>query len=556
MNKIFLKKNYINYISGLILALFEAGFNIYIAFLLKELIDIAITQDVKKLTLFSIKLGIFVVGFVLFSLFEVFISNTFIEKGMINYRINCFQSLFMNRRKIPVGETTGKYISHFTSDMDSIQTNYVDGLMHIISNAILMAVGLVAMLSLNIIMAISIIIVSMLPLFGSVLLSKKVALTEKSVSNQNKRYIETIQDYLCGFGIIKSFGAEKNVLKMIDTEVSNLEKTRKDNRNFKDISSVISQTLSNISIVLTFIIGVLMSINGYVTVGTVIAFIQLLNYVLGPIDSLSKNITHYIAGKTIIEKIEDSLECDMQNAKINVKKIDKIDIRNLDFAYDGNLVLENINISFEKGKSYAIIGSSGSGKTTLLNLIAGSLQNYKGSIELDGIPLDDLSEESIQKLYSIIQQNVMIFNGTIKENITMWRNDFSEEQIQNAIDKASLRKLVDEKSLDYLCGENGNRLSGGERQRISIARAILQESSVLLVDEGFSALDEENAANIEKMLIDLRDKIVISVTHKISKDSLERYDNIIAIKNGTIVEKGTYKELSQAKGYVWALSNL
>ena len=219
-------------------------------------------------------------------------------------------------------------------------------------------------------------------------------------------------------------------------------------------------------------------------------------------------------------------------------------------------MLENINISFEKGKSYAIIGSSGSGKTTLLNLIAGSLQNYKGSIELDGIPLDDLSEESIQKLYSIIQQNVMIFNGTIKENITMWRNDFPEEQIQNAIDKASLRKLVDEKSLDYLCGENGNRLSGGERQRISIARAILQESSVLLVDEGFSALDEENAANIEKMLIDLRDKIVISVTHKISKDSLDRYDNIIAIKNGTIVEKGTYKELSQAKGYVWALTNL
>lgn len=556
MNKVFLKKNKINYILGIVLAILEAAFNIYIAFLLKDLIDIAVKQDIKMLSLFSLKLGIFIIGFVLFSLLELMINNKFIERGMVNYRTNCFRLLFKNRNKIPIGETTGKYISHFTSDMDSVQTNYVDTIMRIISNAILMCIGLIAMLSLNIIMAISNIVVSMLPLVGSMILSKKVAETEATVSNQNKRYVETVQDYLCGFGIIKSFGAENNVLNLIDTEVSSLERTRKDNRNYKDISGVIAQTLSNISIVFTFIIGVFMSINGKITVGTMVAFIQLLNYVLGPIDSLSKNITQFIAGKTIRGKIEESLKVEARNATNKIETVDRIDVKELAFSYDDNPVLDQISTSFEKGKSYAIIGSSGSGKTTLLNLIAGSMSEYNGVIELNGISLADLGEESIQKVYSIIQQNVMIFNGTIRENITMWRDDFSEEQIQNAIDKALLRELVNEKSLDYLCGENGNRLSGGERQRISIARAILQESSVILVDEGFSALDEENAMNIEKMLVNLKDKIVISVTHRIKKDSLKMYDQIIALKDGAIVENGSYQELSQAKGYVWALMNL
>lgn len=556
MKQPFLNKNKLNFIMSLFLTLIEACFSIYIAFVLKKLTDITTTQDMSNIKSLVMELLAFIIGFIVIGILKARFQNKYIEKGMISFRNSCFQRLLENKYNMAYGKNTGKFISYFTNNMDTIQTSYVEGFLDIISNVLLMFLGLLAMLYLNSIMAIVVILISFLPIVGSMVMSNKVANAEANVSETNKNYVEEVRDIFSGYSVIKSFGAETETMNLIKKMISLMEKAKLIKRNSKDFVDVITGTLSNISMVATFMVGVYMAMIGKISVGTVIAFIQLLNYVLGPIEKISCGITNYQAGRKLISILDEELEVQTEQVEgIPIDTVTNIALKNVNLAYGGSQILQDISIAFEKGKSYAIVGNSGSGKTTILNIISGMIDNYSGNVLLNGIEMTKIDSESKYKLFSMIQQNVIIFNSTIKDNITMWRKDFSDVEVSNAVTKANLDDFIQEKTLDYICGENGTNLSGGEKQRISIARAILQEASVILVDEGTSALDKESASAIEAALASLTDKIVISVTHKLDDKSLSRYDEIIAIKNGKIMETGSFHELIDKKGYFWALYN-
>ena len=199
-----------------------------------------------------------------------------------------------------------------------------------------------------------------------------------------------------------------------------------------------------------------------------------------------------------------------------------------------------------------LTGSSGSGKSTLLNLIMASNTNYKGNILVDGVELTDISPESLYDMMSLIQQNVFVFNASIKDNVSMFR-EFPKAELDRAVDKAHLKELISERGENYLCGENGNSLSGGEKQRISIARSLLRKSSVLLVDEATAALDAKTAHEVSDNILDLSDITRIVVTHTLDEAQMKRYDEIIVLKNGEITESGKFDELMARKEYFYAL---
>ena len=223
--------------------------------------------------------------------------------------------------------------------------------------------------------------------------------------------------------------------------------------------------------------------------------------------------------------------------------------KNVSFGYDDKQkTLEDVTVSFEKGKSYAIVGASGSGKSTLLNLIMGSYTAYDGSITIGGKEVKNILPDSLYDLLSIVQQNVFVFDNTIENNITMFKN-FTEEQIRDAVEKSGLKTLVDEKGLEYRCGENGCELSGGEKQRISIARGFLCKSSILLMDEATSALDAATSAAVENTIIRMKDMTRIVVTHKLNPALLSRYDEIVVMNKGRIEGRGSYDRLRVQCGY-------
>ena len=215
-------------------------------------------------------------------------------------------------------------------------------------------------------------------------------------------------------------------------------------------------------------------------------------------------------------------------------------------------MLHDITASFRPGECCAVVGASGSGKSTLLRLLMASRADYSGEIRLGRHELRELSSESLYDLVSVIEQNVFVFNASIRDNITMF-SPFPEAEVERAIELSGLSALVAERGGDYLCGENGSGLSGGEGQRISIARSLLRRSEVLLVDEATAALDAATAYQVTDAILSLEGMTRILVTHSLDAALLRRCDRILALRGGRIVESGTFDELMSRRGYFYSL---
>ncbi len=211
-----------------------------------------------------------------------------------------------------------------------------------------------------------------------------------------------------------------------------------------------------------------------------------------------------------------------------------------------------MSLDFAPGKSYAVVGASGSGKSTLLGLVMGSCPEYLGSVTMDDRELRDVNTDSIFDVVSVIQQNVFIFDDTIRRNICMFR-EFPEELVETAVRRAGLSGLVEEKGWDYVCGEGGVNLSGGEKQRIAIARSLLKQSQVLLADEATSALDAETADMVTGAILDLEGITRLVVTHRLDEKALTRFDEIVVMRNGRVAERGSFAGLMERKEYFYSL---
>jgi len=223
------------------------------------------------------------------------------------------------------------------------------------------------------------------------------------------------------------------------------------------------------------------------------------------------------------------------------------------FSYsEGKEVLKELNLQVKEGEKLVLLGTSGSGKSSILKILMGMERAQSGTIRIGGLDTMDLGEDRIFKEISYIQQEVFIFDGTIRENVSLFQN-YREEELQSVIERAGLRNLVKEKGLDYLCGENGAALSGGERQRISIARSLLRKTPILLADEITASLDKENTYLVLDTLLNIENTTEILVLHDLDSRILSRVDRICVLKNGKVEEEGNFTELLEKKGYFYAL---
>jgi ABC-type multidrug transport system fused ATPase/permease subunit len=259
--------------------------------------------------------------------------------------------------------------------------------------------------------------------------------------------------------------------------------------------------------------------------------------------------------KPLFKKLDEIIKTEECGEKETVKFENSIKVSNLEFAYEDNNILNGIDFEFKKGKSYALVGASGSGKTTLLNLLAGRYQEYNGEINYDGKELKTLSIDSLFEKMAYVEQNVFVFDDSIVNNVTMYSN-VDEDALARALEKAGLKALIEEKGVDYKCGENGSNLSGGEKQRISIARALIKNAELLFMDEATSALDSETSSNVMHSVLDIENLSKIVITHKLEEKILKRFDEIIVLKNGKVYENGSFDELINKNGLFRSLYEL
>ena len=296
---------------------------------------------------------------------------------------------------------------------------------------------------------------------------------------------------------------------------------------------------------------------GEISVGTAIIIIQLSTHIVGPVKTSISLINQIKSVSLIVDKIDEIL-CDSSEdiEDLSLERFEKsIEIKNLNFSYsDERQALNNINLTFEKNKKYAIVGESGSGKSTLTKLLMRYYKNYNGEILIDNKNLQKILSHDLYKNISMIQQNVFMFDDSIKENIKLYA-DYSDDEILEVCSRSGLSNLISmlPNGINSLVGENGNKLSGGEKQRIAIARSLINDTKILILDESTSALDNETAYNLETSLLSINDLTLVVVTHKLIKNILLSYDEIIVMKDGMIIEKGSFNDLIELKGYFYSL---
>ena len=296
---------------------------------------------------------------------------------------------------------------------------------------------------------------------------------------------------------------------------------------------------------------------GEISVGTAIIIIQLSTHIVGPVKTSISLINQIKSVSLIADKIDEILYDSCEDIEeVSLPKFENsIEVKNLDFSYTNDRkALNNINLTFEKNKKYAIVGESGCGKSTLIKLLMRYYKDYNGDILIDNKDIHKIFSNDLYKNMSMIQQNVFMFDDSIKENIKLFAN-YSDEEVLSICDRSGLSNLISRlpNGINSLVGENGNKLSGGEKQRIAIARSLINNTKILILDESTSALDNETAYNLESSLLSINDLTLIVVTHKLIKNILLNYDEIIVMKDGMVIEKGSFDYLISLKGYFYSL---
>lgn len=538
-------------------ALAAGSLNLILSWIIQQLMDTAAGESgaLSFRTLLLISAG-FVLLCAGLSLLNYASQPRFLERAMRQYKDFAFKKLIGKSISSFRDESAAGYLSALTNDAASIETNYLAQMLAMITKAVTFIGALLLMCRYSLLMTAIAAGLTVLPLIASLLTGSRLQTVESRVSERNREFTAALSDCLAGFTVVKNFRAEREIFRLFAQSNKALEHEKFTGRRIKTLVGMIGAVTGIFAQLGVFIAGVYLSMKGgSMTPGAVVLFVNLMNFIISPIAELPGLLACRKAALGLVDKLAAALE--RSSSREGSETLNRLEhgirLENVSFAYEpGKTVLHGINAEFEAGRAYALVGGSGSGKSTLLNLLMAAETNYSGHILADGIELSDISTESLYGTMAAIQQNVFVFNASIKDNVSMFR-DFPKTEMDEAIARAHLGALIRERGEDYLCGENGSGLSGGEKQRISIARSLLKKSSVLLADEVTAALDAQTAHRVSSDILDLQGITRIVVTHTLEESLLRRYDKIFVLRGGRIEEAGSFADLMANKGYFYAL---
>lgn len=549
-------KNRINFIVTIILTIAMSSLNLMISWLIQQIMDCTANQDMQALVRSAWIVSIVVVIYTIANVMYRAVYPRFLQRAMQQYRDYAFSRLTQKSLRSFSKEGTALYVSALTNDCTSIENNYLAATFTLIELLFCFLGALIMMLYYSPVMLVLAVALSFLPVAVSMTAGNRLTEQEKEISKKNERFVSIVNELLSGFPVIKSFRAETQASRLFSQRNEQAEEAKKNKRRTEQLISLLANDAGIIAQMGIFLAGAWLAISGKgVTAGVVIVFVQLMNYILNPISQVPLLWSNRKAAIALMEKLSDALSENVREEgreKLNGFS-EKIEVKDLTYGYEPESpVLKDLDVQFDAGKSYAIVGGSGSGKSTLLNLLMGSSSNYQGEICIDGVSIKNIESESLYQLMTSVQQNVFVFNDTIRNNVTMF-HEFPDKEVTLALERSGLSEFIEKRGEEFVCGENGANLSGGERQRISIARALLRKSPILLVDEATAALDAATARAVSFSILNLVGMTRIVVTHRLEEAILRRYDKILVMKNGTICEQGNFDTLMQQKGQFYSL---
>lgn len=448
---------------------------------------------------------------------------------------------------------SGAITANLVTDVNTFDSFIITTVSKLVSATLTLLAVSVVMIAMNPILGFLILLIQPLNVIISKKMSKAVGVLKKNENSAIEKFQDNIGETLELYGQIKASNKEDYFFSKAIKNAKNVQTTS----NEYSFKSVIYEKLSNtISLSMFEILrasGFLLVAYSDLSIGMMFAMFGYIWFIMTPVQELLSMQYSYSAAMGALERINKILSLKTENT--GTKSLDsteiEITLENLDFSYANNKpILKNISINLKPKCKIALIGASGSGKTTLAQVISGFYEKSSGVLKYNDINTEELKKSSLREKIFLIMQMPILFNSTLRFNITMGDESISDEAIKNALNIAQLGSMIDDMKdgLETVVGRHGIRLSGGQRQRLSIARMIIANPSVVIFDESTSALDVLTEAKLYTALIPiLKDKTVITIAHRLS--TVKNADMIYVLESGSIVQRGTHDELEEEEGH-------
>ncbi len=545
MKRILLKSGwYIVLLLGLMIA--EPALGSYLNFWLKGLFNAAVPGAARIVLIRSLTFGFIIwVGKRMISFSFGALKTRFICNAKRDVKHGLFKNLFeMDISSLSEYSDSGEYISLFTNDINLLEQRYLTQVVGLMSSIFSIVIMGGSFMLLNSKIAGAILIFGVVTMFIPLLFARRLNQQNVRYSDAISRFTQRLKEYIVAYPTIKNYAISKQIIQRFDVTNTGAEDARFEADYELNLANSVSQLLAWFMQVLCIGMGLMMVAEGEIMIGTVVAAQGFASDLGSPLQNLLININNIRSVRQLVKRMQELCEpsaaarrtearedaaplpesCDIEFQHVSLKIGEKSIIR--DFSY-----------RFEEGKKYLIVGRNGSGKSSLFKVLKHWFRNVEGRITVGSVDLNRFSSAQLGRMISYLNEKVNLFTGTVEENIGLFR-PYSQAEFAGALTDARV-----ELNLDRSIEDEGRNISSGEQRRIEIARSLLASARVLIFDEVISTLDIMTAYEIEQLALSYEDKTVIFVSHNFSGKLVSKYDEILILEDGQLIDHGAYREL-------------
>ena len=543
----------------LILNIATAVGAVFLAKLLQSVIDAAIGGSMSSFQRILAVSIVYIILLCIISYLYSLCSKVLIKNVIKILRERAFTGILNRNVQDFTKVNSADYISALTNDIKLIEENLIIPALQVVQYGVMFIVTLILLFQISPLITLcligSLILMFIIPAFIGSSMQKR----QGELSKQLSVITSKLKDFFSGYEVIKSFQIDHYIKREFVNENNKTVTAKYKADKLFALNEGISQLCAYITQLSGLFIGAYFLIKGSMSAGTLVALIQLSGTFVSPVMMIMENIPKIKSIMPIMKRIEELSNYTDTSFTGTLKPTfySSIIAKDLSFAYgESRQVLRGIDLTIAKGNKYAVVGKSGCGKSTLVKVLMGSYSTYNGSITFDGTSLLELDNQEVHNMASIIHQDIYMFDDSVLQNIYLYQ-DFLNKDFEEALNISGVSKFLNDMPEGVLqkVGENGSNLSGGQRQRVAVARALIRRKPILILDEGTSAIDTQTAYEIENSLLAIDDLTLITITHNLQVELLEKYDQIIYMEDGFIKEIGNLQELMKKQGEFYYFMN-
>jgi len=528
-----------------------AAFGAYLSIIVRDITNVAVALDLSGFWELMIMTAIFMVMYAFTHYLKEIFYAIFVRRVIKQLREEVYTGV-MNRDMAEFESVnSGDYISALTNDIQLFQGQYLIGIKYVWDMITVIIFGVAVMLYLSWIITVALLVSSFALMAIQAVFGKPILKRTTKVSETLASFTIRLKDFFTGFEVIKSYQMQKQSDEMFKKENDDVVNADFSLYNIHTLAGSLAMVVGFFLNVGVVFFSAYLIIVGVVDVGVMAAILIASGSVTGPISGLGHLIPMIKGTQEVRERLESLMATADMNEGTTVATFNRdIRVENISYTYANSdqAAISGVSHTFEKNKKYVLIGKSGCGKTTLAKAVVGHFNELDGKIAYDSIDTKELSRESVYKIPAMVHQDVYMFDADIESNIGLFK-DYDAKVLNGAISASGVDLFLnEERTLKSAVGEDGANLSGGQKQRIAVARALIQNKPLLVLDEGTSAIDKQTGNDIEKRLLERDDLTLITITHSLDERMLRKYDEIIYMENGKIIASGHYDELAKANG--------